>query len=166
MIFQTERLQVRPFCSADWNDFYQMNADPAVKQYIADGRVNLLEQERADFEYFLTDKNQTHGLGVWAVVLKENQTLIGAGSLTRLQETGEIQIGYRFRRACWGQGFATEIAKGLVDYGFLILGLQRLVATTNRDNYGSMNVLRKVGFQFEEEIVCDNWPMNYFAITH
>ena len=47
----------------------------------------------------------------------------------------------------WGQGFATEGAQAMVDYGFDDLGLHRIIGVTHRDNKASQHVLMKAGLE-------------------
>src|SRR5260370_31419466 len=58
---------------------------------------------------------------------------------------GDFSLGYRLRRAAWGQGYATEGARGLIRKGFTELGVQRVVATTYQDNHASRRVMEKAG---------------------
>jgi RimJ/RimL family protein N-acetyltransferase len=70
-------------------------------------------------------------------------------------ETYRARIGYNLAYAHWGCGLATEAVRALVGLGFAQLNLNRIEATTNLDNTGSMCVLAKVGFT-EEGILRDN----------
>ena len=54
-------------------------------------------------------------------------------------------LGYRLRRAVWGQGLATEGVQALIHKGFAELGLERVVATTYEHNVASRRVMEKVG---------------------
>ena len=56
-------------------------------------------------------------------------------------------MGYRLLPAAWGQGFATEGAKALVDYGLDDLRLHRIIGVTHPDNKASQRVLQKAGLE-------------------
>jgi len=56
------------------------------------------------------------------------------------------------RRSAWGQGYATEIGRGQLHYGFGVLGLKRLLALVSPANQASMTVLRKIGMKFDRSI--------------
>jgi RimJ/RimL family protein N-acetyltransferase len=58
-------------------------------------------------------------------------------------------IGYGVRRDRNGEGFATEAAALLVDFGFHELGLHRIFAYHHPDNLASRRVLEKLGMQQE-----------------
>ena len=57
-------------------------------------------------------------------------------------------LGYRLRKAAWGKGYGTEVARALIRKGFTELGVQRVVATADRVNYGSRRVMEKIGLRF------------------
>lgn len=58
-----------------------------------------------------------------------------------------VEIGYRYRRAAWGRGVATEAAGALLRFGFERLELDPIVAVTDHANRGSQAVLAKVGLK-------------------
>lgn len=56
-----------------------------------------------------------------------------------------IEIGDHLAHEAWGHGFATELAAGVVQYGFAVLGLDRIIAVASPDNLASRRVLEKSG---------------------
>lgn len=164
-IFTTKRLLIREFEPDDWQDVYEMNSCVDVIRLIGDGQVKTIEEEKTGFERILLSYKKGDGLGIWAVTSRKESTFIGAASMTVLEGTDEIQLGYRFKMNCWGQGYATEVAKGLVEYGFGHLRLKRIAATTNLANNASRRVLEKAGLTFEKKGIFYNWEMNYLAIV-
>ena len=56
------------------------------------------------------------------------------------------ELGFMVSQRHWGQGFATEAAKGLIDLAFRDLGLRGLTATSTAENKISLRVLTKLGF--------------------
>jgi len=59
----------------------------------------------------------------------------------------DIEIGWRFARAVWGKGYATESAKALLRHGFETVGLGRLVAVIQEPNIASVRVAEKIGMR-------------------
>ena len=59
----------------------------------------------------------------------------------------DVALGFRLRRAVWGQGYATEGARALIRMGFTELGVQRVSATTYQDNLASRRVMEKAGLR-------------------
>ena len=59
------------------------------------------------------------------------------------------ELGFAVSRDRWGQGYATEAARAVLDFGFADLGLRRIYATCRRENVGSSRVLEKIGMSRE-----------------
>jgi RimJ/RimL family protein N-acetyltransferase len=55
-------------------------------------------------------------------------------------------LGYCLDRPAWGQGFATEAARALLQWAFAALDLNRVQAETDTRNLASARVLEKLGF--------------------
>ena len=56
-----------------------------------------------------------------------------------------VEVGWRFRRSAWGNGYATEAARAALDYGFNVAGLEEIVSLTTRTNERSQAVMRRLG---------------------
>ena len=69
--------------------------------------------------------------------------------LKHLDNTDEIEIGYRYFPQFWGLGLCTEISTALLEYGFLKVGLDRIVGISNPENKASIRVLEKIGLKYE-----------------
>jgi RimJ/RimL family protein N-acetyltransferase len=74
------------------------------------------------------------------------------------QNCRTIELGYRLKPAFWGQGFATEGSKALIERGFQELGVDEVVATTMKNNIASRRVMEKAGLRFVEEFVDARFP--------
>ena len=90
----------------------------------------------------------------YAIRLKENRTLIGMCGF--LNEPYGIDFGYRYSKISWGKGLGFEAAKKVLNYGFLELGLEKVVGLTAEENHGSVRILEKLGFKFEEKFLFNN----------
>ena len=60
-------------------------------------------------------------------------------------EAGRVEIGYNIIPAYEGQGYATEMARQVIDWAFQTPGIERITAQCLDDNSGSIRVLEKVG---------------------
>lgn len=105
----------------------------------------------------------------WAAIEKSNQKLIGYCGLCKIvvDNEPEVEIGYRFAREFWGQGFATEAAIAVRDYGFNTLNLSRLIAIIDPANTRSIRVAEKIGMQYEKDVMLEGYshPDHVYAIT-
>lgn len=77
----------------------------------------------------------------------EDDQVIGHVGLRLDDDRRGAELGYWLARETWGQGFATEAAAAVVDFGFTDLRLERVWATCLPDNTSSWNVLSKIGMR-------------------
>lgn len=106
------------------------------------------------------DSYQRWGFGPWAVVEKSRSAVIGYCGLFYFPDIAgqpEIEIGYRFARRWWGQGYATEAAQAVRDYAFGVLCLPRLVALIEPQNLASIRVAEKLGMRYEKEVMLEGY---------
>jgi RimJ/RimL family protein N-acetyltransferase len=148
---ETERLILRRLTADDVDNLFALDGDPAVMRYLSGGPSTPREViERKILPRFLSEYERFPGFGVWAAIEKSTDEFLGWLSL-RPSETGssgDATLGYRLRRSAWGKGYATEGSRALVRRGFIVLGLQRVVATTYQDNLASRRVMENVGMTF------------------
>ena len=155
---------IRPLRESDLPELMVLEQDPEVLRYITDGKP----LPTADIEARLhkaIDFYQHHGgLGKFAVIDREHHDFLGWACLQPLDQTSEIEIGYRLHQKAWGRGIATETSQLLRDYFFDQLGHKRLVGVVRADNLASKRVLEKTGLQYIKEAVYYNTPVLYFAL--
>jgi RimJ/RimL family protein N-acetyltransferase len=147
----TERLILRNFCEADWTAVHAYAQDPEVVRHMNWGPNTEAETQafiRTAMELARAVPRRSYHL---AVVSRDTGRVIGGATLRMLDEeplSGEL--GYTLHPSAWGLGYATELARALIDFGFLTLGLKRIWATCRPENLGSFRILTKVGLRFEE----------------
>lgn len=90
------------------------------------------------------------GLGVWPVILKSTGEIIGVCGLKPLDLEGETktEIVFRFAKAHWGRGFATEAVRATLAHAFSTLHLREVIALLDPQNIQASNVLEKAGMGF------------------
>ncbi|MCW2530409.1 MAG: GCN5-related N-acetyltransferase [Pseudonocardiales bacterium] len=148
---QTARLDLRPHRMSDLDDLVEFHSDPGVVRYIP-WPVRDREATRAT----LRDKLARHtltGAGQWlvlAVELRETGKVIGEILLKwESEEHRQGEIGYAYNAAFHRQGFATEAAAAILDYGFSTMALHRIVGKCDARNHGSARVLAGLGLRLE-----------------
>jgi [ribosomal protein S5]-alanine N-acetyltransferase len=148
IVLETRRLLLRAWSEADLEPFFAICSDPAVMQFVGTGRPWSREQTQS-FLHRAADSCRRHGFCQWAVIQKQDGVLIGFCGFVPSDEPAEAEIGWRLAQAAWGRGLATEIARAVLDYGWASLGLQRVTATVQAGNRGSLRVIEKLGMQYE-----------------
>ncbi len=147
VVFETDRLKLCVPCVEDVDALAGYWSDPKTMRYLGvNGDVWTREQVVERVERGARFCNE-HGMTFWTVVEKATKMVIGQGGLVPIAFNGdEVELGYRFGKAHWGKGYATEVAEASAAYGFEVLGLDRLVAVSFPENKASRKVLMKVGF--------------------
>ncbi len=139
--------------------------DDEVMKYVGDGVMTMTQAEdwwRKLFAKFYPEKN----LKIWAVFAKENNAYVGhAGIYPRPEKPEEWELVYFLSRENWGKGYATEIARRIINYGFEELKLMEIYATVNDDHSGSIRVLEKVGMRFKRFEFDDDGSFSVYSIS-
>ena len=159
--FDTARLHLRPFEATDAAGMFALDSDPAVHRYLG-GVGGVMVTELAQSEQviaFIQAQYVAHGIGRWAVLLRETGEFMGWAGLKLVAgpingHTRFYDLGYRFRPHFWGQGYGFEAAQAWLGYGFGTLQLPRICAYADVANVASCRILAKIGLQpgneFEE----------------
>jgi RimJ/RimL family protein N-acetyltransferase len=149
LVLETERLLLRPLTTDDAPFILTLLNEPSFLRFIGDKKVRNLEDAR---QYILTGpmaSYERHGLGLLAVELKASQTPIGMCGLLKREELPEPDIGFAYLPDFWGQGFAFEAAKAVMNDAREGLKLNRVLAIVNPDNDASIKLLERLGLKFE-----------------
>lgn len=147
-VLYTRRLVLRPFA----------DSDAAELAALAGAREIAATTLRIPHPYTLTDAQQFIAgtrtsaergtTAVFAVTLQSGE-LCGACGLEIDASHEHAEIGYWIGVPFWGQGFATEAARAVLDYGFAHLNLHRVFAFHLHSNAASGRVLQKIGMRYE-----------------
>ena len=62
----------------------------------------------------------------------------------------EVELTYALGRTFWKKGYATEMGRAMIAYGFETLGLGRIIQGVRSENKNSVNLMRRLGFRFEK----------------
>lgn len=76
-----------------------------------------------------------------------------------------MEVAYLLAKGFWGQGLATEAARGMRDHAFERLGLSRLICLIDRENRASIAVARRIGMAFEREIEDEFGPALLYSMS-
>lgn len=151
MILETARLQLREFALEDADALEAVLGDPVAMQYYPAAFV------RTEIEDWIRRNRARYmdpGFGLWAMLLKDSDELIGdCGCFIReLEGNVEFELGWHVRRDLWGRGYATEAARGCIEYAFSGLGAERVIALVRPENRSSCRVAEKSGMSCERVI--------------
>ena len=159
---ETDRLRLRMFQHEDLNDLTALLADADVMRYVEDGQP----KDRGVAEKALNSiiaHWQRHGFGRWVVEEKPSGAFVGFGGLRSLLGTPEVV--YHLAKTQWGKGFATELGRAILGYGFDVHRFARIVAIAKPDNAASIHVMEKIGMHFEMRTSYYDMDVVQYAIT-
>jgi ribosomal-protein-alanine N-acetyltransferase len=149
---ETARLTLRPMLPSDVDGLLPIFSDAKVMASF--GAVIFDHAQMGGWVQRNLDHQEAHGYGLFAVILKANNLLIGDCGLEVMEVDGTTvaELGYDFRSDYWNRGYATEAATAVRDFAFQTLGLPQLISLIRVGNVASKRVAEKVGMQCVEEI--------------
>ena len=165
---ETPRLILRELLVTDDKGMFELDSNAEVLKYLYTQPHTKIEQSR-DVIAFIRKQYEENGLGRWAVIEKKSGYFIGWAGLKLVTQTinnctNYYDVGYRLIPRYWGRGYATEVSKASVNYGFNTLKLNLIYATASMHNLASRKVLEKTGLTFIEEFLYDNQPEAWYEI--
>jgi ribosomal-protein-alanine N-acetyltransferase len=145
-LLTTARLELHAFTDEDLPLLADLHNDAEVMRYLSpDGRPWPPDILRGKLERFI--KEQTaHGFSKWKVCTSSDRAMVGRAGLSVFPLTGELELGFIFRRSAWGHGYATECARALTAWLFdRRPDVGHVIAFARADNLTSKRVLEKIG---------------------
>lgn len=151
MKIETERLVLRELTMNDLDDLHAIFSDHESMRHYP-GPFSL-EKTKKWIEWNIKSY-VTSGFGLWGVILKEENRLIGDCGITMQGINGKMvpEIGYHINKNYTNRGYATEAAIACRDYAFIVLNFNRLYSYMKYTNAPSMRVAEKNGMKFVAEI--------------
>lgn len=148
LTLETERLILRRWRDEDLEPAAAINADPEVMAWMGGGPMTL-----QDSVIYLTRNDayfDSHGFGIWAVERKADGALIGFAGLRRFERPHHpvgscIEAAWRFARAAWGNGYATEAARAAFLDGFNRCGIPTITSWAPVINLRSQALMQRLG---------------------
>ena len=162
-ILETERCYVREIELSDVKDEYVLYDSPHMTDFI---EPLLSYEEEVKYQKLYKEKiYDVYGYGMWAVFDKKTDELIGEAGLEHRPDINRnkfpyewmwapdvSELGFCFAEKLWGQGYATEVCRGIIDYGIKVLGHTCFFARAEDENIASIRVLTKLGFKKYDDI--------------
>ena len=165
LVLETPRLQLRHLAPEDLDALHEFYRDPEIRRGFPDGTLTR-EQTQQEIEWFRHGHPQHPTLGLWATIDKASGCFIGRCGLLPWTLDGrfEVELAYLLGKPWWGQGLASEAARGIVRHAHEVLGLPRLISLVMPGNEASVRVATAVGMRFERHFV-DEWgPSDLYAM--
>ncbi|HCO28167.1 MAG TPA: N-acetyltransferase, partial [Lachnospiraceae bacterium] len=159
MILETERLYLRKMEQSDYSALCKILQDEEVmyayEHAFSDEEVQeWLDRQRKRYE--------DYGFGLWLVVLKDTDEVIGQCGLTMQDCNGKqvLEIGYLFQKAYWHKGYATETAVACKKYAFETLKAKEVFSIIRDNNIPSQKVAKRNGMKVVDQFVKHYYGMD------
>lgn len=151
-IAQTERLTIRKLTEQDAEFILKLLNEPDFLKYIGDKKVRTHEDAIEYLQKEVIDSYQTNGYGPYLVERTDEQQPVGICSLKKREELSMPDLGFAFLKRHRSNGYATEASLAVMQYASSTLGINSISAITSPQNSASIGLLKKLGFQFQENI--------------
>jgi RimJ/RimL family protein N-acetyltransferase len=161
VIIETARLSLRPLSTDDVEAFVELHADARVNRFVGSytreralERLGAIEQQWAE-----------RGHGLCAVHLKDGDEFIGRCGLNYWEPFDETELGWTFKAEAWGHGYATEAARGCLEWGFATLDVPYFTSMIQSANAPSIRVAERLGFSPLRDDVFVGYPVTVYSLN-
>ena len=139
-ILETQRLKVREY------------REPSITYYMED-LFQDPDEENAYMEAYIRQIYGFYGFGMWTVLLKNTGQVIGRAGLS-IREGYELpELGFVIDVSHQGRGYALEACRAILTYAKEELCFEQVQALVRQENEASINLLKKLEFQYERNVV-------------
>ncbi len=146
-LIETPRLLLRGFTKDDALWAYRIWNDPEMGQYLPDEAMEEIDREYLRQLETLGDDEECCYL---IPVLKDSLERVGTCSFMISKDKKTYDIAYCVHKSQWRQGYATEIAQGLIDYARR-QGAEKVTIIVSQENIASNRVAQKCGGKIVSE---------------
>ena len=163
MLFETPRLVVRDLTDDDAPALHDLHRRDEVMRWLDRTLSTGVADELARLAGWRARGGD--GYGFFGIELKGTGELVGVLVFTPFQDLPYVDLGWRLHPDHWGNGYATEAARGALAYGFDTLGLDEVAATTLPDNERSRAVMERLGMTYAGEVTHAGLPHVLYLAT-
>ena len=151
-VFHTERLTLRALTCDDTDALMRRYSEVENSEYMMFGPLSDRESAAKIVEFAESLVSEEEGV-LWGVIEKNTGQLIGVLDYQHESAYSEVlyrsEIGYDLSPAHWGKGLMVEAIRPTLRYVFENSEVRRIHTGVDVNNYRSIRVLMKLGFQFE-----------------
>jgi RimJ/RimL family protein N-acetyltransferase len=144
IIIETDRLFVRNFKAEDWKDLQEYLSREEVMRFESAWDTSDEGMRKAAVEL-------SRGNSFWACELKSTGKMVGHVYFGKEQPEAfnTWMLGYIFNNDYYGNGYATEACKAVLEYAFKVMGVHRIIAKCSPENNASWKLLERLGMRQE-----------------
>lgn len=162
-LIKTTRLGLSLLEPGDIVYLHPLESDPEVKEFFPDGARNRIKTEDM-IQRFMTAYREK-GLPSFLMFELKTGEFIGRAGFG-LTETGETEIGYVLHKKFWGQGYASEAVKALLQYAKKHIDVEYIIAYADIGNNGSTRVMEKCGMTYYKTDIAKGTECRFYRINN
>ncbi len=154
-IAATKRLVLRETTVADVDDFYRIYQDPAITRY-TEALYHNREEERTYVKDYIQKVYGFYGYGIWTVLLRATGEIIGRAGISWREGYDYPELGFVIAAHHQRNGYALEACQAVLEFACRELQFDTVQALIHPQNEASINLCRKLGFQYVESLPLNN----------
>ena len=140
MVLITDRLIIEAVSIQDAENIHRLLSCPETDEFNTFGIPESIEKTKMILQRMLSDDN----LLTWKIRIKEVHDFIGIAGLEMSNNNFNVgKLYYILLPMFWNNGYATEITKEVINFGFNVLKLHRIEAGVVTNNFRSIKVIEK-----------------------
>lgn len=163
-VIALQRLTLCPVAPGDAAFLLDHCNDPHVRRFLFDGSTVAADQISQTIAESMHNF-ATAGYGLWLIRKTHDRRAVGTVGLRPLDDLG-LEVVYSITPRYWGNGYATEAARGIVDFALNQLGLKAVYGEVDEANTASIAVIERIGMTRFATVSGVLGPMVRYRTTH
>lgn len=153
---ETNRLILRPYCLEDIDEIYTAVSEKDFYQYIPE-EIPTRDGVKRVVEWSIEQNKRNSPKKIYkfnlAIIHKQDNKVIGYCGLGP-DDLGmdEVELYYGISSSYRKQGLALEATQAVLQYGFEVIGLKKIMAFADYRNLPSLKLLEKLGMKYHFRI--------------
>jgi len=143
---ETERLLLQEITEEDFDFIFELEARAESYKYEMEGKPEKDKVIESCKNYIKVVKKLPEEGAIKFIVCNKKGEKMGAVSVwCNWEKTKEWEIGYKFLKEYWGNGYASEAVRRVVGFAFNELSIHKLMAFINYENKNSVVLANRIG---------------------
>ncbi len=159
--YSTERLFIQKLTLNDVEFVIELVNSPEWLQFIGDRNIHTIAEAGTYIQNIIDNPT----IDYWVVKLNDEKIPIGIISFIKRNYLSHHDIGFAFLDEHKKKGYGFEAASVVLDDALQNSNHTQVLATTIKENSKSIQLLQKLGFSFDKEIIHEDEPLFVFVKT-
>lgn len=164
-IAQTENLIIRESKADDIESFYEIYDDEKIAKFCQNLDVDRADG-RAFLESYIENMYRVYGFGLWSIVRKSDNKIIGRAGIFVREGFDGIELGYLIDRNERNRGYALECVKAILQVAFEDYYCEKLRCIIDNENIESISLAKKLGFNLIDEYEVEQRVQRIYEIVY